>query len=130
MRQALSDKISTAILDYRAGETRLLLQKQVGITQTDKSILVEILRKEIQEVASMQIQGSHLGCRICVVVSNRMTLLTKQINWAGEAIKEALFERLDAIDYYEIIRVKADTLEDECIAIEIVEITPKREAWI
>ena len=113
MKQAVATKINDAIHDYRDGESILLIESPF----------------ESAEIAKV-INSKHIGLRVTVAVRKRTAKLRTVLDKIFKALDTVAFDDEKNIDYFEVVRVRADDIKEECQAVEIIEITQKRNPWI
>lgn len=112
MNQKTAERISNAILDYRDGESLLLLEQPLESAEISKKP-----------------DNKHQGLRITLAVNKRSQTLRNALNKVFNTLDEVAFDE-KCVDYLEIVRVRADSKEEETIAVEVVEVTEKRSVWI
>jgi hypothetical protein len=113
MKQKTSERISAAIHDYRDGETLLFLEEPFESADISKTI-----------------NKKHIGIRITFAVTKRSAKLSYSLGKVLKELDTVAFDDEKHIDYIEVLRVKADSLEECGIAVELVEISEKRSLWL
>ena len=127
MKQATAQKISDAFHAWQDAETIALYEVSISLG-TDDSL--GRLAEAIQEQFIVKADGQHIGLRMSFVVSTRHSNLNSCENALTEALQGIAYGENRWIDYIEKVRVKADKPEDECIAVEVLEIGEKRNIWL
>ena len=141
MKQEISQRISDAILDWRDAESvalyefplRVVTKKAPGRDHKKNLLGMEfeqMLAELCQEQLAKRIEEKNLGCRIALVVSKRNFDLDNATKSIWDGLKAVAFEDDRFFDYEEIVRIKADTIEDELISVEILIPTEKRTPWL
>lgn len=123
MRQEIAQRISNSILAWRDAEERMLLMLPLKTTGAE-------FEEALQDQISKRVEGTHLGCRIAIVVMRRTNPIDKLVTAIWKAVNDGAFDHYKNIDFLEVVRVKADERGDEGICMELVEIEPKREVWL
>lgn len=112
MNQKISQRISDAILDYRDGESLLLIESPLESAEINKKP-----------------ENKHQGLRVTCAVNKRSATLRNALSKVFNILDSVAFDE-KYVDYIEIIRVRADSKEEETTAIEVVEVTEKRSVWV
>jgi hypothetical protein len=116
MKQKVSERISEGIHAYRDGETLLFIEEPL-----DNLAALDIPRT---------IDKKHIGLRVTFAVSKRHPRLRTALDKVMKAIETIAYDDEANIDYVEVLRVRADGLEEHATAVEIIEVQEKRQMWI
>ena len=113
MKQKISERISEGIHAYRDGETLLFLEEPFESADISKVI-----------------DKKHIGVRVTFAIAKRRAKLSHSLNKVLKILETLAYDSETNVDYFEVIRVKADSLEEHAIAVEVIEIQEKRSTWI
>lgn len=141
MNQRTATKISNAILDWRDAETISLLEfdiKPVPGNQHDKNhrkrpevkTFQELVEGAASEQVTQKAADERLGIRIAIVQVKRSGDLDNFAKSIIDGLKQVAFGDDKVFNYQEIVRVRADTVEDEGFTVELLRITQKRDVGI
>jgi len=127
MRQVVAQLISDTLLDWRDGESRILVELPLPLLTHD---LYKELIKTWENQNAKKIEGIYLGCRIVFIAKDRDWELASMVHTILLALRGTAYSENSDFDYIETQRIKAPTPQDEAIIIEIMETQPKREIWV
>jgi hypothetical protein len=111
LKQKTSERIDEAIHAWRDADSRWFAETPFN------------------DVELPSIKTSHIGLRIVQAVGIRKNLLMT-LNDVLMKISTVAYENSDTIDYIEIVRVRADKPEEQTIAVEVLELSDKRQLWV
>jgi hypothetical protein len=110
MNQSIAEDISEAILNWRDGDSVLLIEEPFEDADIAKPI-----------------KTNCIGVRITFAVKKRKQKLTSKVQEILKTLETFAFEKEINIDYLEIVRIKAE--DKEVCAVEVVELKQGR-GWL
>jgi len=111
LKQKTSERIDEAIHAWRDADSRWFAEAP------------------FRDIELPSIKTSHIGLRIVQAVGIRKNL-PMVLNDVLMKISALAYENSDTIDYIEIVRVRADKPEEQTIAVEVLELSDKRQLWV